>query len=399
MQNNEGKALEGIRVLDMTQLLAGPYCGMMLADMGAEVIKIEFPNEGDMTRSAYPQVNGVSMYYNNVNRNKKGVTLNLKSSEGKELFARLLKDADVLIENNRPGVMARLGFDYVEVKKINEGIIYASISGFGQNGPYADKPGYDLIAQAMSGAMSITGWPGGPPTKSGVAFADVLGGLNAALGIVSAIQYKSRTGKGQHIDVSLVDSIVSCLAPLTTRYIYDGEVLDKIGNRYVVSYPFDSFLAKDGDYVIACGPDQHFIKLMQVMGMQELANNPDYGDRHKRTANRDALKQIIDSWGSDKTVAECVDILSKVGIPTAPILNLKQVYEDEHIHDAREMFVKVTDKVAGEITLTGNPIKMSETPTLVRHSAPSLGEHNEEIYGALGVDSQTLNEYRAKKII
>lgn len=399
MQNIENKALEGIRVLDMTQLLAGPYCGMMLADMGAEVIKIEFPGEGDTTRAAYPQVNGVSMYYNNVNRNKKGITLNLKSKEGKELFGRLLRDADVLIENNRPGVMARLGFDYEEVKKINEGIVYASISGFGQNGPYADKPGYDLIAQAMSGAMSITGWPGGPPTKSGVAFADVLGGLNAALGIVSAIQYKNRTGKGQHIDVSLVDSIVSCLAPLTMRYIYDDEILDKIGNRYVVSYPFDSFLAKDGDYVLACGTDQHFVTLVHAMEMPELANDPAYGDRRKRSENRDVLKQIINNWGSDKTVEECVDIISKAGIPAAPILNLKQVYEDKHIHDAREMFVKVTDKAAGEITLTGNPIKMSETPTLVRKSAPSLGEHNEEVYGDLGLDSQTLKEYRAKKII
>lgn len=399
MSGKEGKALEGLTVLDMTQLLAGPYCGMMLADMGAEVIKIENPFEGDMTRTARPQVNGVSMYYSNVNRNKKGVTLNLKTAEGKELFSALIRKADVLIENNRPGVMDRLGFGYEDVRKLNEGIIYASISGFGQNGPYADKPGYDLIAQAMSGAMSITGWPGGPPTKSGVAFADVLGGLNAALGIVAAIQYRHRTGKGQQIDVGLVDSIVSCLAPLTTLYIYGNEVLDKIGNRYVVSYPFDSFTAFDGDYVLACGSEPHFVTLAETMGMPELANNPLYKDRHLRTANRDPLRQIINDWGSDKTVEECVGILSGAGLPAAPIFNLKQVYEDKHIHEAREMFVKVTDPVAGEITLTGNPIKMSETPVTVRTSAPALGEHNREVFGAMGLDARTISELKERKVI
>lgn len=393
------KALAGLRVLDMTQFLAGPYCAMMLADMGAEVIKIENPPVGDFTRTTRPHINGVSMYFNNVNRNKKSVSINLKTPEGKEIFARLIKTADVLIENNRPGVMARLGFGYEDAKKINDGIIYASISGFGQYGPYAKKPGYDIIAQAMGGAMSVTGWPGEPPTRSGIALGDILAGQNAAIGILGAVQYRNKTGKGQHIDVALVDSIVSSLETISMLYIVDGKIPGRTGNRYLMSYPYDSFSAKDGDYVIACGTDVHFVAFAKVLGRPELANDPQYSNNDSRKANAAALKQIINAWGKDKTVQECLDSIAPSGVPAAPILDIKQVYEDRHIHDAREMFVEVEHPVAGKITITGNPIKMSETAAKVRTSAPLLGENNDEIYQELGFDAQTISDYKAKQVI
>lgn len=392
-------ALEGIKVLDFTQFLAGPYCGMLLADFGAEVIKIENPKGGDTTRSVNPKRNGVSMYFNNVNRNKKSVTINLKSEEGKELFAQLIKEADVLIENNRPGVMKRLGFSYEDAKKLNPGIIYASISGFGQYGPYTKRPGYDIIAQAMGGAMSVTGWPDGPATRAGTALGDVLGGLNATVGILAAINHKRNTGEGQYIDVALVDSIVQSLETISMQYIFDGKIPQRTGNRYLAAYPYDSFTAKDGDYVIACGTNAHFKYLSEVMGKTELAEDEKYLTIQDRKDNGDELKAIINEWSSDKEVEDIVDLLLKAKIPAAPIFNLKQVYEDPHINQAREMFVEVEHPVAGNITITGNAIKMSETPSKIRVTAPSLGEHNDEIFGSFGIDKNILKEYKEKNII
>lgn len=394
-------ALQGLKVLDMTQFLAGPYCGLTLADMGAEVVKIENPPGGDFVRIAVPQIKGVSVYFENMNRGKKSITLNLKTKEGKELFAKLLAEADVLIENNRPGVMERLGFSYEQVKKINRGIIYCSISGFGQTGPYSQEPGYDLIGQAMSGAMSITGMKGMIPLKYGVPIGDVLGGMNGVIGILAALNYRRETGEGQHIDTSLVDGLVSSMLTNTLSYFVNGTIPGRSGNRYFNAYPYDSFTAKDGEYVVACGTDPHFVALANAMGMPELLEDPRFKEFLVRKSgdNPDALKVIIDKWSSNKTVEECVRIFKAAEIPVAPIYNIAQMAEDKHIREARQMFVEVEHPVAGKITITGNPIKMSGTPTTPAKCAPLLGEHNEEIYGRLGLDSATLKEYREKKII
>ena len=295
--------------------------------------------------------------------------------------------------------MDRLGFGYEDVKKINEGIIYASISGFGQYGPYAEKPGYDIISQAMGGAMSITGWPGEPPTRSGIALGDILAGQNAAIGILGAVQYRNNTGKGQQIDVALVDSIVSSMETISMLYIVGGKIPGRTGNRYLMSYPYDSFTAKDGDYVIACGTEQHFVTFAKVLGRSELVEDPRFNNNDNRKANAAALKEIINDWGKDKTVQECVDSITPSGVPVAPILDVKQVYEDKHIHEVREMFVEVEHPVAGKITITGNPIKMSETATKVRTAAPLLGADNVEIYRSLGFNDQTINDYKTRKII
>ncbi|MBP1765249.1 MAG: carnitine dehydratase [Firmicutes bacterium] len=398
---NQKKALAGIKVLDMTQFLAGPYCGLTLADMGAEVIKIENPGVGDFVRVAVPQVNGVSIYYENMNRGKKSVTVNLKTKEGKEIFAKLIAEADVLIENNRPGVMERLGFAYKDAKKINPGIIYCSISGFGQTGPYSQRPGYDLIGQAMSGVMSITGAEGQIPLKFGVPIGDVLGGMNGAMGILAALCYRKETGEGQHIDTALVDGLVSSMLTNTMGYLVNGTIPGRSGNRYFNAYPYDSFSAKDGEYVISCGTDPHFVALAKAIGKPELLEDPRFKEFLVRKTNphMDELKVIIDEWSSDKTVAECVETLMAAEIPVAPIYDVKQMTEDPHIREAREMFVNVDHPVAGKITITGNPIKMSATPTTPQSCAPLLGEHNEEIYGKLGLDGTTLKEYKEKKII
>lgn len=398
---NDKKALQGIKVLDMTQFLAGPYCGLTLADMGAEVIKIENPGVGDFVRIAVPQVNGVSIYYENMNRGKKSVTVNLKTKEGKEIFTKLIAQADVLIENNRPGVMERLGFAYEDAKKINPGIIYCSISGFGQTGPYSQRPGYDLIGQAMSGAMSITGMKGQIPLKFGIPIGDVLGGMNGAIGILAALCYRKETGEGQHIDTALVDGLVSSMLTNTMGYLVNGTIPGRSGNRYFNAYPYDSFSAKDGEYVISCGTDPHFAALAKAIGKPELLEDSRFKEFlvRKTNPNMDELKAIIDEWSSDKTVAECVETLMAAEIPVAPIYDVKQMTEDPHIRDARQMFVNVEHPVAGKITITGNPIKMSATPTTPTQCAPLLGANNEEIYGRLGLDCAALKEYKEKKII
>jgi len=395
------KALTGIKVLDMTQFLAGPYCGMVMADLGAEVIKIESPPGGDFVRIAVPQISGVSIYYENLNRGKKSVTMNLKTKEGKELFAKLIAGADVLIENNRPGVMERLGFGYEQAKKLNKRLIYCSISGFGQTGPYSQRPGYDLIGQAMSGAMSLTGMPGQIPLKFGIPIGDVLAGMNGVIGILAALQYRAESGEGQQIDTSLVDGLVGSMLTNTMGYLVTGKIPGSSGNRYFNAYPYDSFSAKDGEYVISCGTDPHFAALAKVMGKPELMEDPRFKEFivRKTNPNMDELKAIIDEWSSDKTVEECVSLIMAADIPVAPIYNVKQVVEDTHIREAREMFVNVEHPVAGKITITGNPVKMSATPTTPTKCAPLLGEHNEEIYGALGFDSQTIKEYKEKKCI
>lgn len=391
--------LKGVRVLDFTDFLAGPYCGMFLADFGAEVIKVEnLRGGGNFVRNARPkEINtGRSMYFQNLNRNKKGVALDLKTEEGKELFRELIKSADVLIENMRPGVLVKLGFSYEACKEINPGIIYSSISGFGQYGPYSKRPGYDLIAQAMGGSMSITGWPGMEPTRAGLAVGDMFAGLNCAVGILASLYKKKETGLGQQIDVALVDSIVSTMEKNMMQYVHEGTVPVMTGNRYITSAPYDSFKAKDTYFVIASGTDAHFVKLSEAFGMPELANDERFIDTPSRNKYADELKAIIENWSSDKTAAECVEIIDRAGVPAAPIYTCKEVCEDKNIVEVREMLVSVPHPEAGDLTVIGNPVKMSEYPCQYKKAAPDLGEDNEAIFTALGISKEKYEEYKAK---
>jgi len=400
MDNTRLGALEGIRILDLTRVLAGPFCTMMLADMGAEVIKIEAPGVGDDSRAFGPYINGESAYYMNLNRNKKGVTLNLKNEEAKKIFLEMVKKADVVVENYRPGTMEKLGLGYDKLKEANEGIVYAAVSGFGHYGPYMKRPGYDIIGQAMGGLMSTSGWPDSGPTRTGTAMGDVLGGLSVTIGILAALKSKDVTGKGQKVDVSLVDSVVASMEIITQIYLAEGRIPERIGNRYESVYPYDSFKAADGDMVIGAGNEKLYQILCSVMGNPELATDDRFNTIPKRKARHAEMKAIIEEWTTTKNVSELVEILLAAGVPAAPIYNLKQVCEDPHIAGAREMFVDVEHPVAGNTKLTGCHIKLYDTKPSIRTPSPRLGEHNEEVYGKLlGLSSEEIQELKEKQVI
>ncbi|MDU4961887.1 MAG: CoA transferase [Sporomusaceae bacterium] len=376
-------ALEGITILDLTRVLAGPFCSMILADMGANVIKIEEAGKGADERQMGPFQNGESAYYMNLNRNKKGITLNLKAAKGKDLFKSLVRQADVVLENYRPGTMTKLGLGYDVLKAVNPGIIYAAVSGFGQYGPYTKRPGYDIISQAMSGLMSTTGWPGGHPTRSGTAMGDVLGGLSVAIGILAALHNRSYSGQGQLVDVALVDSAVASLEIINMIYFTEQRLPQRIGNRYESVYPYDSFQAKDDLVIIGGGNDKLWALFCTHIGKPQLIDHPDYQRTRDRVRNHAAVKQIVEEWTMTKTVSEIVDELLAAGIPAAPIYTIEQVAHDPHIAGAREMFVQVEHPRAGLTTLTGPHIKLSDTKAGIRTPAPALGQHNEEILGSM----------------
>ncbi|MEG2347521.1 MAG: CoA transferase [Cetobacterium sp.] len=391
-------ALNGVRVLDLTRVLAGPYCGMLLADMGAEVIKIEVPGKGDDSRSFAPFVNGESAYYMNLNRNKKGITLNLKSEKGKEIFIELLKTADIVLENFRPGTMEKLGLGYEVLKEINPGIIYGCVSGFGHTGPYRNRAGYDIIGQAMGGLMSTTGWPGGAPTRTGTAMADVLAGLSVTIGVLGALNHKNKTGIGQKVDVALVDSVISSMEIITQIYLVGGKIPEKIGNRYESVYPYDSFKVKDGDIVIGCGNDKLFGLLTELMGREDLKIDEKFIINSKRVENHALLKPVIEEWLKDKEIDEIVEKLLAKGIPAAPINTIDKVVTDPHIL-SREMFVEVEHPIAGKMKLTGNHLKFSETPAVIKTPAPLLGEHLDEVLkDILKLDDNTILKLKEEKV-
>ncbi len=397
MANARKGALEGLRVLDLTRVLAGPFCTMMFADMGAEVIKIEEAGKGDDTRQMGPFKNGESAYFMNLNRNKKGITLNLKNPKGKAIFLDLVKKADIVVENFRPGTMEKLGLRYEELKKINPAIIYAAISGFGHTGRYSQRPGYDIISQAMSGLMSTTGWPDGEPTRTGTAMGDVLGGLSCAIGILSAVFNRVSTGLGQKVDVALVDSAVASLEIINMIYLVEGRIPQRIGNRYESTYPYDSFRAADGSLVIGVANDKLWAQLCEAMDLQHLINAPRFTRVRDRVANHAELKPLIEEWTTRFTVDEVCEKISAAGVPCAPILNIEQVVNDPHIGGDREMFVEMEHPVAGKLKVTGSHIKLSDTPAGVRTPSPALGQNNEEILGSLlGMTSEAIAALRAE---
>ncbi|AER67546.1 Formyl-CoA transferase [Thermovirga lienii DSM 17291] len=393
-------ALSNLRVLDLTRVLAGPFCTMILADMGADVIKIEIPERGDDTRQMGPFKEGESAYYMNLNRNKRGITLNLKSAKGKEIFLELVKRADVVVENYRPGTMEKLGLGYEVLKEVNPRIIYAAISGFGQTGPYKMRPGYDIIAQAMSGLMSTTGWPGGEPTRTGTAIGDVLGGLSCAIGILAAVNARSITGKGQMVDVALVDSAVASLEIINMIYLVEGRVPERIGNRYESTYPYDSFRTSDGSIVIGAGNDRLWQKLCEVMGKPDIAEKPEFLRIKDRVEHHEEVKAIIEEWTMKHKMQEVLDLLEAEGIPCAPIMTIDKVVNDPHIAEDRQMFVETYHPIAGAIKITGSHIKLSDTPPAIKTCSPLLGQHNKDIYvGELGMDEAEIDKLKEEGVI
>ncbi len=399
------RALENLTVLDLTRVLAGPFCTMMLADLGANVIKIELPGTGDDTRQYPPFTDNLqgereSLYFANVNRNKKGVTLNLKSPEGKEIFKRMVTSADIVVENYRPGVMDKLGLGYDVLKEINPRIIYGSVAGFGNTGPYRLRPGYDILAQAMGGLMSITGSPGGPPTRAGSALGDILGGLHLAIGILAAVNARTITGQGQRVDISLQDSVIAATENTALKYLTSGLLPERMGNRYAAVSPYDAFQVKDGKIIIAAGNQKLYEKLCtEILDRPDLIDDPRFTDMVGRLANQDDLQVVIEDKLQDYTMTEAVDLLLSKGIPAGPILDIAQILEDPQAQ-AREMFVKMEHPTLGEITVNGSPLKLEDTMPEIRTPAPALGQHNREVYGnILGMDSDELVRMQENHVI
>ena len=371
-------ALEGIRILDLTRVLAGPYATMILADLGAEVIKIEMPGRGDDARAFPPHVAGESAYFMSLNRNKRSMTLDLKQPTGKQLFLDLVKKVDVVVENFRPGAMQRLGLGYDELQVINPRLIYAAASGFGHTGPYSQRAAYDAIVQAMGGVMSITGPVGGPPTRVGTSMGDITAGMFTAIGILAALRHRDQSGQGQMVDVSMLDSQVAILENAIARYAVTGTIPEPIGNRHPSIVPFESFATADSQIMIAAGNDVLWAKLCQALDAANLIDDPRFVSNELRNQNYDLLRPLLAAPMRLKTTAVWLNILDKAGVPNGPINNVKQVMADPQVQ-AREMIVSIEHPTAGTLDMPGIPIKLSATPGSIRQPAPLLGQHTTEV--------------------
>ena len=400
MSDNQNRGpLIGLKVVDLTQVLSGPFATMWLASMGAEVIKIENPLSTDITRQYPPLRNGNSGYFPTVNHNKKGITLNLKSDEGKEIFIDLIRDADVVVENFRPGVMKKLRLDYEELKKINPKLIYASISGYGTYGPYSDRPGYDVIAQAMSGLMHLTGQPDSPPTRVGSSFGDTVAGTNIVVAILAALYNRNVTGKGQMVETSLVDSLISLSTQDYIQYFIAGTVPKRMGNIYRAWAPYGTYEAKDGYYNVGVGTDAQFRKFAEVIGRPEIADDERFKTHADRVENRKEMDDIINEWASTKTVLEVYKLLVDASIPASPVNSIVEVASDPHIAGAREMFPTLVQPEIGEFKVTNIPIRFSESGLAPLVAAPSIGRDNEEILKGIGRTDEEIKKLKEKGVL
>jgi crotonobetainyl-CoA:carnitine CoA-transferase CaiB-like acyl-CoA transferase len=393
-------ALEGIRVLDLTRALAGPYCTMMLGDMGAEVIKVESPDGGDDSRSwAPPFIGRESAYFLSCNRNKKSITLNLRSEAAKKILTELVKVSDVVIENFRPGVMKKMGFPYEILKSINPRVIFCSISGFGTKGPDAPKPGFDLIAQGMSGFMSFTGEVGGGPIKVGVALADINSGMFAAYGILTALYHRERTGEGQMVETSLFETMVAELTFQAGRFFATGVAPKPEGNRHPLIAPYESFHCQDGYINIAAGNDNLYAQTMKAIGLAELTQDPRFANNGVRVKNREALTALMEEKMKSLKVGDLQKKLDEVGVPNGPIWSLDQTLTSEQAY-ALEMVKEVEHPTCGKIKVTGVPVKLSRTPGSVKLPPPTLGQHTEEVLTKLlKYSSAEIEKLRKEKVI
>lgn len=380
-------ALKGVRVIDLSHILAGPTATMILADLGAEVIHIE-PPEGDGSRDYGPFVGSVdkdhSAYFASINRNKKSVVLNLKHEDGKRVLKELIKIADVVIENYRPGTMSRMGLDWPALQRINPGIIYASISGFGHESlsEYAGRPVYDIVAQAYSGLMSITGMEQGTPVRVGSSMGDILAGHHAAIGILAALYNRTLTGRGQWYDGSMIDSLFFTLENAVVRYTAKGDVAHPLGTAHPTIAPFQAFPTRDNWIVIAIGSDKLWIELCRVLGREDLVSDARFQTNQLRSENRVALIPILTEVLAAKTTGEWVDFFNQHEIPCSRVNNMQQICEDPHIK-ARKMLVEIDQPQMGRMKIAGSPFHLSETPGGVYRPAPVLGEHTEEVLVSL----------------
>ena len=386
--------LTGITVLDFTRVLSGPYCTMLLADMGARVIKIEQPGRGDDTRGwGPPFLEHESAYFLSVNRNKESLALDLRSAAAKAVIPRLLDRTDVIVENFRPGAMARLGLDYDAIHGTHPAIVYCSISGFGQTGPRRSEPGYDAVIQAEGGLMSLTGDADGPPFRLGVAISDIVSGMFAFQGISMALYARTQTGRGQLVDIGMLDSTAALLTYQSGSFFATGQAPQRLGNRHPTIVPYETFSASDGDFVIAVGNDALWRAFCTACGLEALGDDPQFATNRQRVQGYGVLKPVIVERLRTKTRAEWIAVLTAAGIPCGAVRDVGEVLADPQLA-AREMVQQVAHASLGPLRVTGVPVKLSDTPGGVRTAPPTLGQHTDAILGELGFSDEEIEEWR-----
>jgi len=394
-------ALAGVRVLDLTRFLAGPFCTALLADLGAEVIKVEVPRGGDEGRYGYPDVDGVPIFFLALNRNKKGVTLDLRTPDGRALFERLLARCDVLVENFAGGTLAAWGLSPETLCRTHPRLIVASLSGFGQTGPWSRRPSYDIITQAASGFMSLTGFPAEPPTRGGGSLGDYVQGLFGAIGVLAAIAARGRTGRGQAVDVSGQDAMFMLLDNWPTVFAATGRLPARVGNRHLATAPYDSFRARDGFVVIAVASNKLFRALAAAIGRPELGQDPRFRGVRGRLERSDEINGMVADWVAARSVDEVLVVLGPggAGIPCSPVYTVDQLLGHPQLL-AREMVRRLPHSTLGEVVVPGVAVKLSETPGAVRHLGPGLGQDNAEVYqGLLGLTADELARLQAAGVI
>lgn len=396
------KALQGIRILDLTHMLSGPYAGMILADLGAESIKVEPPVTGEGTRrllekDADNSLNGFGAYFMTLNRNKKSVSLDLKSEKGLEIFYELVKTADIVLSNFSAGVTQRLKVDYEHLSKINSRIITCTVTGFGETGPAKNRTAFDMVAQAMGGGMSITGQIGNPPTRSGIPIGDLGGGLMGVIGVLAALQARHVTGRGQHVDISMLDAQISLLNYMVTMHFLSGIVPDKLGNGHFVHVPYDTFQCSDGFIIIAIIADNFWVELLKVIPADDL-NIEEHTFQPGRLKNKELINKRLNEILSSNTQKYWLEKLQALRIPCAPVNNIEQSLNDEQVL-SRNMIVEVAHPLGGSAKMPGNPIKLSETHEDTFSPPPLLGQHNEEVYASLGIGREKIDALQKEGVI
>jgi crotonobetainyl-CoA:carnitine CoA-transferase CaiB-like acyl-CoA transferase len=391
--------LEGIRVVDLTRILSGPFCSMFLGDMGAEVIKVEDPSGGDPIRSQGGTTpDGFSLYFATFNRNKRSITLDLRSAAGRDVLARLIASADVLVDNYRPGVLERMGFDRKALDALKPDLIVAHVTGFGEDGPYADRPAFDFIAQAMSGFMSVTGQAEGPPTRAGPPISDLVAGAYAAMGVLAALVRRARTGQGENLSTSLTDGMISMLAFMASNYFATGQVPQRTGNDHGLVAPYGLFEALDGQVAIAPSNDTVYFKLIDALGVPELRDHPDFRTPADRFARRPAINEAINQVTRTRSIEHWMTVLNAAGVPCGRVLNLQQVFDDPQVVH-QQMRLRIDHPQHGPMDVLGFPIKFTDEPCRIHRLPPELGADTEPVLRALGLDDQAIERLRHDRVI
>lgn len=393
--------LDGVRVVDLTRVLAGPYCTMLLGDLGADVIKVEAPGRGDDTRQWGPPFtgSGESAYFLAANRNKRSLTLNLKSERGLQLLKQLIGSADVLIDNFKAGTLEGWGLDYQALQELRPGLVYCTITGYGYSGPYRNRPGYDFIVQAMGGFMSVTGPADGEPTRAGVAIADLASGIFASNAVLAALFARQRSGAGQRVDISLLDCQVALMSYVASNYLISGQPPRRFGNAHPNIVPYQAFQARDGFFAFAAGNDTQWQKFCRAVDREPWISDERFATNPARNSHREELVELLNQLFAGRPVSEWIELCDQIGLPAGPINGMDAVFEDPQVL-ARDMLQQIEHPLDGELPLLGSPLKVPTSPATIRRAPPTLGQHTEQILTELlGVEPAELAELREAGVI